>query len=410
MTRSPLAEPARPAIAFPPDRSDPLAPPVEYRVLRDSAPASRITLYDGSEAWLLTRYDDVRAVLGDLRFSADARRDGFPFVSAAVRASVGGRTPFFRMDPPDHDRIRRMLTRDFMVKSIDALRPRISAIVDRFLDQLLAQPQPADLVQEFALPIPSAVIAELLGVPYEDHEYFQTRGKRMLSRSSTLQESAQSVVDLREYIGKLAERRRTDPGDDVLSRLVVERELTGELDHEDVKSTGLLLLVAGHETTANMIALSVLTLLRHPEQLAALRADLSRVRDVVEELLRFLSVVHSGVPRVALEDVEIAGVVIREGEGVIASVPAANWDPAHFAAPEVFDIDRDARRHVAFGFGIHQCLGQPLARAELEIALTTLLDRLPGLGLAESGEDGGGGPEFAPEKAVYGLHRLPVTW
>jgi cytochrome P450 len=391
------------APAFPLDRQEPLAPPYEYQGLRKDSPASRITLYDGTGAWLLTRYEDVRSVLSDLRFSADARRDGFPFVSPAVRASVGGRTPFFRMDPPDHDRIRRMLSRDFMIKSIDALRPEIRRIVDTFLANLLAQPQPADLVAEFALPIPSAVIAGLLGVPYEDHEYFQTRGKRMLSRDSTLQESAQSVVDLREYIGRLAESRRENPGDDVLSRLVAERELTGELDHEDVKSTGLLLLVAGHETTANMIALSVATLLQHPEQLAALRADPSLVTNVVEELLRFLSVVHSGVPRVALEDVEIAGVVVREGEGVIASIPAANWDPEHFDSPESFDIHRDARRHIAFGYGIHQCLGQPLARAELEIALTTLLERLPDLRLAD-------GAEYAPDKAVYGLHRLPVTW
>ena len=392
-----------PPTAFPLERADPLAPAHRFEVLREQEPASRITLYDGAEAWLLTRYDDVRAVLADLRFSADARREGFPFVSAAVRASVGGRTPFFRMDPPDHDRIRRMLTRDFMVKNINALRPQVQEIVDGFLAGLLSQPQPADLVEHFALPIPSAVIARLLGVPYADHEYFQSRGQRMLSRSSTLQESAQAVVDLREYIGRLATARRTDPGDDVLSRLVIEREVTGELDHEDVKSTGLLLLVAGHETTANMIALSVATLLRNPDQLALLRADPAAITDAVEELLRFLSVVHTGVPRVALEDVEIAGVTIARGDGVIASIPAANWDPAQFEAPHELDLRRDARRHVAFGHGIHQCLGQPLARLELDVALTTLLARLPGLRAAE-------GDEYAPEKAVYGMHRLPVQW
>jgi cytochrome P450 len=392
-----------PPTAFPPERADPLAPAPHFEALRGPRPASRITLYDGAEAWLLTRYDDVRAVLADLRFSADARREGFPFVSAAVRASVGGRTPFFRMDPPDHDRIRRMLTADFMTRNINALRPQVQEIVDGFLADLTARPQPADLVEHFALPIPSTVIARLLGVPYEDHEYFQTRGRRMLSRSSTLQESAQAVVDLREYIGRLATARRTDPGDDVLSRLVVERELTGELDHEDVKSTGLLLLVAGHETTANMIALSVAALLRHPDQLALLRADPAAITDAVEELLRFLSVVHTGVPRVALEDVEIAGVTIARGEGVIASIPAANWDPSQFGSPHELDLRRDARRHVAFGHGIHQCLGQPLARLELDVALTTLLARLPDLRAAE-------GEEFAPEKAVYGMHRLPVRW
>ncbi|MEV0358733.1 cytochrome P450 [Nocardia sp. NPDC050697] len=389
---------------FPFERTDELHPPREYALLRGSTPTARITLYSGTEAWLLTRYEDVKAVLGDHRFSADARNAGFPFVSAALRASVGQKhIPFLRLDPPEHDRLRRMLSREFIVKRIDALRPAIEAIVDRFIDQLLGAGHPADLVANFALPIPSAVIAELLGVPYADHEYFQERGRRMLSSEFTLEQSARAVVELREYLGELAERKRAEPGDDVLSRLVHERVVTGELDPEDLKSSALLLLVAGHETTANMIGLGVYTLLGHPEQHARLRADPALITRVVEELLRFLSIVHTGVPRVALEDVEIGGTLIRRGEGVIASVPAANRDESVFAEATRFDIDREPNRHLAFGFGIHQCLGQPLARRELEIALTRLFERVPTLRLT-------GDSTFGPEKSVYGLHELRVAW
>ncbi|MGQ4615006.1 cytochrome P450 [Nocardia sp. R7R-8] len=392
------------APAFPFDRTDELAPPREYALLREDTPAARITLYDGSEAWLLTRYEDVKAALSDQRFSADARNPGFPFVSGALRASVGHKhIPFLRLDPPEHDRLRRMLSREFIVKRIDGLRPAIETIVDRFIEQLLAAGEPADLISHFALPIPSAVIAELLGVPYSDHEYFQDRGRRMLSSEFTLEQSAQAVVELREYLGTLAEHKRNDPGEDVLSRLVLEREATGELDREDLKSSALLLLVAGHETTANMIGLGVYTLLRHPDQHALLRADPELIKQVVEELLRFLSIVHTGVPRVALEDVLIGDTLIRRGEGVIASIPAANWDASTFADPHRFDIRREPNRHLAFGFGIHQCLGQPLARKELEIALTRLFERVPTLRLAED-------QTFGPEKSVYGLHRLRVSW
>ncbi|MDV6286806.1 cytochrome P450 [Rhodococcus jostii] len=390
--------------SFPFDRTDALAPPSEYELLRGTTPTARITLYNGTPAWLLTRYEDVKLALTDHRFSADARNPGFPFVSAALRASVGHKhIPFLRLDPPEHDRLRRMLSREFIVKRIDALRPAIEAIVDRFIDQLLAAGRPADLISNFALPIPSAVIAELLGVPYSDHEYFQERGRRMLSSEYTLEQSAHAVVELREYLGALAERKRAQPGDDVLSRLVIERELTGELDREDLKSSALLLLVAGHETTANMIGLGVYTLLRHPEQHSLLRADGQLIKGAVEELLRFLSVVHTGVPRVALEDVPLEDTIIRRGEGVIASIPAANWDPSTFPEPQTFDIRREPNRHLAFGFGIHQCLGQPLARKELEIALTRLFDRVPTLELA-------GEHLFGPEKSVYGLHQLQVTW
>lgn len=389
---------------FPFDRTDDLAPPNEYALLRGRAPAARITLYDGAEAWLLTRYEDVKSALSDHRLSADARNPGFPFVSAALRASVGHKhIPFLRLDPPEHDRLRRMLSREFIVKRIDTLRPAIESIADRFIEQLLAAGQPADLIANFALPVPSAVIAELLGVPYRDHEYFQERGRRMLSSEFTLQQSAQAVVELREYLGELAERKRDEPGDDVLSRLVLERESTGELDREDLKSSALLLLVAGHETTANMIGLGVYTLLRHPEQHALLRADPELIKRVVEELLRFLSIVHTGVPRVALADVRIGDTVIRRGEGVIASVTAANWDASTFAEPHRFEIRREPNRHLAFGFGLHQCLGQPLARKELEIALTRLFERIPTLRLA-------GDQSFGPEKSVYGLHRLSVSW
>jgi cytochrome P450 len=230
----------------------------------------------------------------------------------------------------------------------------------------------------------------------------------MLSSEYTLEQSARAVVELRDYLGELADRKRERPGDDVLSRLVVDREATGELSRGDLQSSALLLLVAGHETTANMIALGTLALLENPDQLALLRAadDPTVVAGAVEELLRYLNITHNGRRRVAIEDIEIAGRVIRAGDGVIIANDIGNRDPEAFAEPDLLDIRRDARRHVAFGFGVHQCLGQPLARVELQVVYSTLYRRIPTLRLAADPAS----IAFKHEAAVYGVHELPVSW
>ncbi|MFJ9408826.1 cytochrome P450 [Streptomyces sp. NPDC101393] len=377
------------------------APAVEQA--RREEPVTRATLWDGSSCWLVTRHEDVRAVLGDPRFSADATRPGFPFLTAGLRELVGRSSPsFIRMDDPSHARLRRMLTADFMVKKVEAMRPEVQRIADDLLDRMTDGRTSADLVPEFALPLPSLVICLLLGVPYEDHAFFQERSRILLSLRSTAEEVRVSQDELLGYLVRLAESKQRDPDDAIVSRLVAR----GELDFEEIASMGRLLLVAGHETTANMTALSILALLRNPAQLTKLRDDPTLIKGAVEELLRYLSIVHNGVSRVATEDVTVGGRTIPAGEGVLCMINTANRDEDAFPAADTLDVGRDARRHVAFGFGVHQCLGQPLARIELQIALETLLRRLPGLRLDAAFEE----IPFRHDMGVYGVHALPIAW
>ncbi|MFJ6619680.1 cytochrome P450 [Kitasatospora sp. NPDC091335] len=380
----------------------PFDPPAAYQEARQEEPVSRVSLWDGSTSWLVTRHEDVKAVLSDARFSSDSTRPGFPFPSAGARQLNTGRPTIIRMDDPDHAHFRRMLTGEFMIKKVEALRPEIQRIADDLLDKMTDGRSGADLVREFALPLPSLVICLLLGVPYEDHDFFQDCSRVLLRRSSAVEDVAAAQTKLVDYLVELTESKRTRPDDGILSRLV-ER---GELSTEEIGGMGRLLLVAGHETTANMTALSVLALLRNPEQLDHLRAHPESVPGAVEELLRYLSIVHSGLTRVATEDVDLGGVRVSAGDGVICMVSAANRDEQEFPAGDELDLTRDARRHLAFGFGVHQCLGQPLARLELQIALTTILRRLPGLRLTVPFEE----VRFRGEMLVYGVHELPVAW
>ncbi|MGW7573094.1 cytochrome P450 [Streptomyces sp. NPDC054765] len=393
---APLAVPAARAAGCP---FDP-APGVERA--RREEPVTRATLWDGSSCWLVTRYEDVRAVLGDPRFSADATRPGFPFLSVGVRELATSKPTFIRRDDPEHARLRRMLTADFMVKKVEAMRPEVQRITDDLLDRMTAGRNSADLVAEFALPLPSLVICLLLGVPYDDHEFFQDHSRRLLSLRSTAEEVRTAQDELLCYLSRLAETKRREPDDGIISRLVAR----GELDNEEIASMGRLLLIAGHETTANMTALSTLALLRNPDQLARLRAEPSLIKGAVEELLRYLTIIHNGLPRVADEDVTLGGRTIRAGEGVLCILNSANRDEDAFSGGDALDVGRDARRHVAFGFGVHQCLGQPLARVELQIAVETLLRRLPDLRLDIPFED----VPFRHDMGIYGVHALPVAW
>ncbi|MFF7638323.1 cytochrome P450 [Kitasatospora sp. NPDC008050] len=380
----------------------PFAPPPAYQQAHRESPITRISLWDGSTPWLITRHEDIRTVLGDTRFSADATRTGFPFLSAGAQELSTGRPTLIRMDDPEHSRLRRMLTGDFMIKKVETLRPEIQRITDDLLDRMTADQSSADLVAEFALPLPSLVICLLLGVPYEEHEFFQERSRILLRRDSDPALVRIAQDELGDYLTKLTEAKRTAPDDGILSRLLAR----GELTVEEIATTARLLLIAGHETTANMTALSVLALLRNPEQLALLRDHPEQAPHAVEELLRYLTIVHSGLSRVATEDLTLGGVEMRAGDGVLLLLNTANRDEQEFPAGDDLDLTRDARRHLAFGFGVHQCLGQPLARLELQVALTSILDRLPGLRLAVPFEE----LRFRHEMLVYGLHELPLAW
>ncbi|MFG2370170.1 cytochrome P450 [Streptomyces sp. NPDC048504] len=392
-----------PALNLPaPYGSCPFSPPPAYTAAAREAAVTRAVLPDGTACWLVTGYDEVRAVLADARFSADARTPGFPFLSAGQRELATAKPSFIRMDDPEHARLRRMVTKDFLVKRIEELRPGIQDIVDRAVDRMTEGRTSADLVADFALPVPSLVICLMLGVPYEDHDLFQSLSRTLLDNRTTRPEAEWAHAQLMGYLAELAERKRREPGDDILSRLAAREDLTDQ----ETASLGFLLLVTGHESTANMTAVSVLALLRRPEQAELLREQPELVRGAVEELLRHLTIIHLGLGRAATETVRVGEVTIPAGEGVICMLSTANRDELLFASGADFDLTRDARRHVAFGYGIHQCLGQTLARVELQIILTTLLRRLPGLRLAVPADQ----LTYNQDNIVYGLRELPVTW
>jgi cytochrome P450 len=312
------------------------------------------------------------------------------------------------MDSPEHTKYRRMLSKEFMVHHIEAMRPELQQTVDTLLDEFIAKGSPADLFEDFALTVPTTVISRMLGVPYEDRDFFQERSKAKLDLTADPEVPIRAGAEMREYLDRLITEKMVHPGNrsDLISRLVMSQVVPGHMTREEALATIELLLMGGHETTANMIALGTLSLLTNPDQKDALVADPSLVRNTVEEMLRFHTIVHYNGPRVALEDVEVAGTLIKKGEGVLALITAANRDPKAFAEPDKFDIRRPALHHVAFSYGVHQCLGQPLARAELQIVFSTLFQRLPTLRLAVPVEE----IKFRYDAFVYGVDTLPVEW
>jgi pentalenic acid synthase len=400
MTKPLITEP----IAFPQDRTCPYHPPTAYDPLREARPLTRITLFDGRGVWVVTGHSAARALLSDPRLSSDRTRPAFPATTERFAAARARRVALLGVDDPEHRTQRRVLVPSFTLKRVAALRPRIQETVDRLLDRMEDQGPPAELVNAFALPVPSMVICALLGVPYTDHDFFEEQSRRLLrGPAATDTEAARARLDA--YFGSLIDRKRKDPGDGLLDELIQDQLREGAMDRQDLVSLATILLVAGHETTANMISLGTFTLLRHPEQLAELRADPTLMAAAVEELLRFLSIAD-GLLRVATEDIEVAGKTIRADEGVVFATSVINRDAHTFTEPDALDWHRPARHHVAFGFGIHQCLGQNLARAEMEIALLSLFDRFPGLRLAAPADT----IAFKPGDTIQGMLELPVTW
>ncbi|WP_030431798.1 cytochrome P450 [Allokutzneria albata] len=382
----------------------PFDPPPQLRAKQEEGPLAKVRLWDGSTPWLVTRYAEQRALLADPRVSADITRPGYPSPAPITDAAP---VSFILMDDPEHARLRRMVTAPFTIKRMAALRPAVQQLVDEQIDQLLAGPNPVDLVQAFALPVPSLVICELLGVPYADHDFFQDNSRIIIKRDALPEERAAAGGRLAAYLDELVGQKLARPADDLLSGLAW-RVRDGELSRREAARMGVLLLIAGHETTANMIALGTLALLEHPDQLALLRDtdDPAVVASAVEELLRYLHITHNGRRRVALADIEIAGQVIRAGDGLIMANDIGNRDPSVFPDPDRLDLRREARHHVAFGFGVHQCLGQPLARMELQVVYSTLYRRVPSLRLAVDLDQ----VPFKHDGSVYGVHELLVTW
>ncbi len=401
---------AEPTSIFPPVRRCPVAAPQEYEELRETGPLVRVATVAGDQVWWATRHGTTRAILADPRFSSDRTKPGFPLFLADGKAREDLRRQpkvvMIGMDGADHSRTRRAAIGEFTVKRLASLRPRIQEIVDEFIDAMLArEDRPVDLVQALSLPVPSLVICELLGVPYRDHDFFQERSGALLRRTTDMAKREALAQEMRDYLGELVEAKAAEPQDDLISRLIAKQRETGELDRAELVSMSFLLLLAGHETTANMISLGTIGFLENPEQLAAIKADAGKIPMAVEEMLRYFSIADT-VTRVATEDVEVDGVTIRAGEGVVASTMAANWDSGTFADADRLDIERGARHHVAFGYGPHQCLGQNLARQELEIVFETLFRRIPNLRLAAPLDD----MRFKDDGLVYGAYEVPVTW
>ncbi|HKN54818.1 MAG TPA: cytochrome P450 [Amycolatopsis sp.] len=396
------------SLEFPLTREGPYAPPKAYAEIREGDPITRVNLPEGGQAWVVSRHEDARQVLNDRRFSSDRTNPDFPLMIKGARQFRRSDRPraMISMDAPEHGEARRAVLGEFTVRRMEALRPRIHEIVDQQIDALLAGPNPGDLVETVSLAVPSLVICEMLGVPYDDHEFFQERTAKMLRRATSAEDRRAAADEVDAYIAELITRKEAAPPDDLLGRQIVKLREEGTYDHAALVTTGFLLLLAGHETTANMISLGTLALLENPDQLAAIKADPGKIPEAVEELLRYFTIVDLATARVCVEDASIGGVTIKAGEGVLVLGYAANRDPRAFENPDALDIERGARHHVAFGFGPHQCLGQNLARMELQIVFGTLFRRAPGLRLAAPV----GELPFKDDAAIYGLYRLPVTW
>jgi len=386
----------------------PFDPPPPLREAAASHPVSRVRIWNGSTPWIITGHAEQRALLSDPRVSVDDRRPGFPHWHAGMEQVAPRRADsVFNTDPPEHTRFRRMMTAPFTFKRVSAMRAVIQEITDDLIDQMLAGDRPADLVEAIALPLPTRMICTIMGVPYEDHAAFSEQAAVGMKKDVDVLAQMASFRWQHDYFANLVKARAAEPRDDVVSDLA-QRVTAGEVAVEEAAAMGVGLFVAGHETSANMIALATLALLEHPGQLAILREsdDPEVAAKATEELLRYLGIIHMAQRRIAKEDIEIGGQTIKAGEGILIELASANRDPRVFPEPNVLDLRRPTTGHHAFGFGLHQCIGQQLARVELQVVYGTLFRRVPTLNLATTLDK----IEFKHDGLAYGVYHLPVTW
>lgn len=392
-------------IELPTVRPGPFDLPEELGELRERRPIAPLRFSDGHVGWLVTSNELGRKVLMESRFSVLPPR--VP-VGEVLASDLPGPGVVMGLDPPDHTRVRRLQTGYFTLRRAAELRPSLEQIVAGRLEAMAAAGPPLDLLHEFALPIPSLAICDMLGIPHEERARFEGPHDAAFDSQLSDEERDASYEEFRRFTAEIAERKRTTPGDDLLSDVVA----TGELSDEELVGVVEQLISAGHHTTANMLALSTYFLLADRPRWEALRAAIARdpaaIEPAVEELLRYLTLVQVGAfTRTALADVELGGVLVREGESVLVSLAAANRDPAKFPDADDFDPERDAHGHLSFGYGRHMCLGQHLARLELQVGLLGLLTTFPTLSLAVPADevrlhDG--------RNLLAGVYELPVTW
>jgi cytochrome P450 len=377
----------------------PFDPPAELAGIRDRHPLVRMTYPDGHDGWLATGYQAVRTILGDRRFSSRYELMHLPLEGAPPELPPAPLGDLTGIDAPEHTRLRRLLVGYFTVRRMRSLTERVEEITAAQLDAMERQGPPVDLVTAFAAPVPALVICALLGVPYADRDTFQHHVYTLTSMSGP-EAMAAAWTALHEYLLGLVRAKRADPGDDILSALTAS-----DLTDDELAGTGAFLLGAGLDTTANMLGLGTFALLCHPDQLAALRSEPGIVDNAIEELLRYLTITHTNI-RAALEDVEVEGQLIKAGETVTLSMQAANRDPAQYPDPDALDLRRRATGHLTLGHGIHQCLGQQLARVEMRVAFPALLTRFPALRL----DCAPGDVPLRTQSNIYGVHHLPVAW
>jgi cytochrome P450 len=381
-----------------------------YARLREEEPVWRTTLPDKRTAWLVTRYEDVAAVLKDDNFAkaprgAQEQRAEGPWVPGFLKPLEQN---MLDLDDPDHKRLRTLVSKAFTPRLIERLRGRIEAICQELLGAMERKGR-AELVRDYALPLPATVIAELLGVPAGDHRKFHRWSNRIVSVSSgrDVWQALPAALAFVRYLRKMAERRRVSPGEDLMSSLVQAEEAGDKLSQDELLAMSFLLLVAGHETTVNLIASGTLALVQHPDQLEKLKSDPLLIKPAVEELLRYTSPVEISTERYARQDLEVSGTEVPRGELVLGVLGSANRDERYFDEPDALDLARDPNKHLAFGRGgVHHCLGAPLARMEGQIAITALLQRFPDVRLdAESGS-----LRWRRGLFLRGLQRLPLEW
>ncbi len=389
---------------FPFDTPPELDAEPEYAQLRRDDPAPKVRLAPGGEAYLASRYADVKRVLCDPVFSRAATSDPGVAVLRPVR-----RNPYMMvsLDPPEHTRVRRLVARAFTVRSVELLRPRVEQRVDELIDGMVAQPRPVDFVSAFAAPLPAMVISEMIGVPFADLAMLRGWMDIALSVTAhTTEEIRAAGEQMFGYLARLIATKRAEPADDLLTRMIQARDEEDRLSEPELVNNVYILLTGGYETTAALLCDSLLTLHRHPEQLAMLRDQPGLIPDAVEEMLRYVRVTKAIMERVATEDVELGGVAVPAGSTVIPLQYSANRDEALTADPDRFDITRKPVPHMAFGTGIHFCIGAPLARLELRAAFEGLLRRLPDLRPAVDTSE----IEWKQGLLIRAPVALPVTW
>ena len=407
----PQQEPAMVTVEYNPFAPGMLANPYEmYRALRENDPIHRSEMM---ESWVLSRYDDIDKVLTDNRFSSDRSRAQTRFAEVIRQQQeqygpMSSAQTMLTSDPPDHTRLRKLVSKAFTPRAVLDLRPRIQEIVDYLLAEAGERGE-FDIIHDLAYPLPVIVIAEMLGVPPEDRHRFKHWSDIVVATlggpftaPEVMEAGRVAIEELAEYLGNVIAERRAEPRSDLISGLIAAEEGGQVLSEDEIFSTCILLLIAGNETTTNLIGTSMLALFRNPDQIDRLRKDLSLMPSAVEELLRYAGPVH-GTGRVPKEDIEIAGHVFHEGEMVFTLLAAGNRDPSHYPDPDKLDVGRNPTDHLALGDGIHFCLGAPLARAEAQIAIGSMIDRFPKLRLLDDE------PEWGGTFIIRGPRRLNVS-